>query len=92
MDRTSITHRTRREHQGSCSSLLLDPTAIDSNIGGVTVNVVEPLTDTIVAMMEALPWITPLAKPVTLIVAAGASLEVHHDVPLPHLRMPPNSR
>ncbi len=52
-------------------------TAIDTNVGGVTVSPVVPVTDPEVAWIVVLPVFTPVAKPVPLIVATVVLLELH---------------
>jgi hypothetical protein len=51
-------------------------TAIDDNTAAVTVRVVDPVTEPEVAWMVLLPFPTPLAKPVLLIVATEAFEEL----------------
>src|ERR1700733_2890522 len=51
-------------------------TAIDTNIGGVTVSVVEPLIEPELACIVVLPAPTPVASPPLVIVATVVLLEV----------------
>ena len=52
-------------------------TAIDSNVGAVTVSPVEPLIDPEVALIVVLPAATPVARPALVIVATAVFVELH---------------
>ncbi len=53
-------------------------TAIDTKIAGVTVSVVEPVTDPMVAVISAVPCPTLVARPVALPIVATVSVSELH--------------